>query len=308
MKRLVMVTGLIVALVALVGGGLAFRAFSGGGSDSALAASKSNDDVFTSLGSNQNGTTTDQPWLGAQVKKTSDGLTVTAVIADSPAEKAGLKRGDIVTAVDGTQVSDMQALQNAIKGKKVGDSITLSITRDGNSQDITATLEARPAPLPSANPVIPELNGIPQGELFSHIQGGSFQFTDSADKSHTATIDLGTVSSADANAKTVTVNLNSGGSKTYTIGDGVTAIPADLSKFASGDKVVALSVDGNLRLVARGAGLMGLLGKGGLRGCGGGQGFGGMMGNDNSGNSSGNGNSQGLRMPMRSLGSNVDYR
>ena len=183
----------------------------------------------------------------------------------------------------------MQALQNAIKGKKVGDSITLTITRDGNSQDITATLEARPAPLPSANPVIPELSGIPQGELFSHIQGGSFQFTDSAGKSHTATIDLGTVSSADANAKTVTVDLNSGGSKTYNVGSGVTTVPSDLSKFASGDKVVVVSVDGNLRLVAQGGGMMGLLGKGGFGGCGrGGKGFGGMMGNDNE-NGNGNG-------------------
>ena len=196
MKKLVMATGLVVAIVALVGGGLAFRAFTGGGdSDSALAASKSSDDIFTQLGSNQNGTdTTNQPWLGIQVVKTADGLAVSSVIADSPAEKAGLQRGDVITAVDGTQVSDMQALLNAINGKKVGDTITLSITRNGNAQDVTATLEARPAPLAPTNPVIPELGGIRRDQLFSHIQGGSFQFTDKDGKSHTATIELGTVS------------------------------------------------------------------------------------------------------------------
>jgi membrane-associated protease RseP (regulator of RpoE activity) len=304
MKKLVMATGLIVAIVALLGGGLAFRALSGGGSDSALAASKSQDDIFTSLGSNQNGTTTDQPWLGAQIKRTSDGLAVSAVIADSPAEKAGLKRGDIITAVDGTQVSDMQALLNAIKGKKVGDSLTLSITRGGNAQDITVTLEARPAPLTSTNQILPELSGIPGDQLFGHIQGGSFQFTDKDGKSHTATVDLGTVSSADANAKTVTVDLNSSGSKTYTIGAGVTAVPADLSKFASGDKVVIVSVDSSLRLISKGAGMMGFLGKGGFGRHGGMQGFG-MMGNDN--DNGGNG-TQGLNMPNRGTGSNIDYR
>ncbi|MCJ7491689.1 MAG: PDZ domain-containing protein [Dehalococcoidia bacterium] len=311
MKKLVMAAGLVAAIIALVGGGLAFRALAGGGSDSALAASKSTEDVFTSLGANQNGTdTTNQPWLGAQIKRTSDGLTVSAVIADSPAEKAGLKRGDVITAVDGTQVSDMQALLNAIKGKKVGDSITLSITRDGNAQDVTATLEARPAPLAGANPVLPELSGIPRDQLFSHIQGGSFQFTDSAGKSHTATIDLGTVSSADANAKTVTVDLNSGGSKTYTIGDGVVTVPADLSKFTSGDKVVVLSVDGALRAIAEGAGgMMPFMGKLGRGMHGGRQGFG-MSGDDENGGTGNNGNSgaQGLRMPSRGGASNIEYR
>ena len=306
MKKLVMATGLILAIVALVGGGLAIRAFTGGHSDSALAASKSTEDIFTSLGSNQNGTdTTDQPWLGAQIKRTSDGLTVAAVIADSPADKAGLQRGDIITAVDGTQVSDMQALLNAIKGKKVGDSITLSITRDGSAQDVTATLEARPAPLAGANPVLPELSGIPRDQLFSHIQGGSFQFTDKDGKPHTATIDLGIVSAADANAKTVTVDLSSGGSKTYTIGEGVITAPADLSKFASGDKVVVLSVDGNLRLISKGAGMMGFLGKGlgGMRGHM--RGFG-MFGNDDENGNSGDGS--GLGMPSRGGASNIDYR
>ena len=307
MKKRLMATGLILAIVALVGGGLAFRALAGGHSDSALAASKKTEDVFSQLGSNQNGTdTTDQPWLGAQIRRTSNGLTVAAVIADSPADKAGLKRGDIITAVDGAQVSDMQALLNAIKGKKIGDTITLSITRDGNAQEITATLETRPAPLPGAS-LLPELAGIPRNQLFSHIQGGSFQFTDKDGKSHTLNIDLGTVSAVDANAKTITVDLNSGGSKTYTIGEGVVTAPADLSKFASGDKVVILSVDGNLRSIAKGAGMMGFPGKGfgGMRG--GMRGFGMFGDNDDNGNSGNNG-TRGLGMPSRGGASNIEYR
>jgi membrane-associated protease RseP (regulator of RpoE activity) len=306
MKRFVMVTGLVVAIAVLVGGGLALKAFTSGGSDSALAASKGTEDVFTQLGSNQQGTaTTDHPWLGAHIVGTADGLTVRAVIADSPADKAGLNRGDIITAVDGTAVSDMHALLNAIKGKKVGDAVKLSITRDGSAQEIMATLEARPAPLSGTNQVLPELNDIPRDQLFSHIQGGSFNFTDKDGKSHTASVELGTVSSIDVDGKKVTVDLNGGESKTYTIGDGVVTVPADLSKFTNGNKVIAFSVDGNLRALATGAGrMMPMMGKLG-RGCQGGwRGFG-AFGNESSGNS---GNGSGLRMPSRGGDTNIEYR
>jgi membrane-associated protease RseP (regulator of RpoE activity) len=293
MKRLVIVAGLVAAIIVAIGGGLAFRAFTGS-SDDALAASKSTEDVFSQVTSNQNATT-DSPWLGAQIQNTSNGPTVANVIAGSPAEKAGLQRGDVITAVDGTQVTDLKSLLTALKGKNVGDTITFSITRDGNAQTITATLEARPEPLAGVNKLLPELGGIGAGQLFSHLQGGSFSFTDKDGKSHTLSVDLGTVSSVDTNAKKITVDLNAGGSQTYTITDSVVTRPADLSKFASGNKVVVVSVDGNLRAIATGP--AGMLGKGMM-----GRGFG-MMGNgDNSGNGSG------LTMPSRGGSSSINYR
>ena len=67
--------------------------------------------------------------------------------------------------------------------------------------------------------------------------------------------------------------------------------------------MVAVSVDGSLRLVSKGAGMMGFLGKTG-RGCWDGwQGFG-MMGNGSSSKS----NADGLRMPTRGGASNIEYR
>ncbi len=298
MKRLVIVAGLVAAIALAIGGGFAFRAF-WGGSDDALAASKSTEDVFSQLTSNQNDTT-DSPWLGAQIRNTSNGPTVANVIAGSPAEKAGLQRGDVITAVDGTQVTDLKSLLTALKGKNVGDTVTFSITRNGNAQTITATLAARPEPLPGVNKLLPELSGITGNQLFSHLQGGSFSFTDKDGNKHTLNVDLGTVSSVDTNAKTITVDLNAGGSKTYAITDSVTTRPADLSKFTSGNKVVVLSVDGNLRAIATGG--LGMLGKGfgHMRGFG----FGGMMNNgaDDSGNGSG------LHMPSRGMGAMMDYR
>ena len=55
-----------------------------------------------------------------------------------------LRCGDVITAVDGTAIKTMQEL-NEIKNKKnIGDTITLTITRDGKTQNITLTLKEEP--------------------------------------------------------------------------------------------------------------------------------------------------------------------
>ncbi len=257
---------LAAAVMTIVGAVLAVRTFHEGGSGDTALAAGTQQDVFSTLGAGQSSTPTDQlPWLGATITLTPDGLTISAVIADSPAEKAGLKRGDVVKSIDGTAVSNMSDLRNTLKDKKPGDTVTLSITRSGNAQDITVTLEARPEPLPFASAIFPELNGIPRDQLFSHLLGGSFQFKDNGGNTHTATIDLGTVKSVDTNAKTISVDLNSGGSKDYTITNGVTIVPNDLSKFQSGNHVTIVSVDGSLRAISKGGRFLpGFGGKGGF--------------------------------------------
>jgi membrane-associated protease RseP (regulator of RpoE activity) len=244
MKKISMVAAFVLILVGTLGGLYAAGVFTGGGSSNTAAAA-------SQVSSDQSA------WLGVQIAQSTDGPTIASVIADSPAEKAGLKRGDVIKAIDGTFVSDVQAVRDAIKDKKAGDTITVSITSDGNAQAVTVTLEAQPEPLAQANPVLPELSGITRDELFSHVLGGSFQFTDKDGKTHTASVDLGTVTSVDASAKTISVDLNSGGSKQYTISDDVTAVPSDLTQFADGDHVAVISVDGNLRVLMKGAGLGG---------------------------------------------------
>jgi membrane-associated protease RseP (regulator of RpoE activity) len=260
MKKISMVAAFALILIGVIGGLYAAGVFTGGGSSKAAAAA-------SQVSSDQSA------WLGVQIVQSTDGPTVASVIADSPAEKAGLKRGDVIKSIDGTSVSDVQAVRNALKDKKAGDTVTVSITRDGNAQDVTVTLEAQSEPLLQENPVLPELSGIPTDELFSHLLGGTFQFKDSDGKTHTVSVDLGTVASVDASAKTVSVDLNAGGSKKYTISDDVTAMPSDLTQFASGDQVTVVSVDGNLRALMKGPGLGGSF-FGGI----GGHSFGGMHG------------------------------
>jgi len=254
-KSRVVRIGLLAALaVAAVAGVLVFRAMDGGSSASAAPGAQDQQQQ-------------EKAWIGVLFARTPDGLTIAQVIADSPADKAGLKRGDVIKAVNGTAVETAQELRDQLKDKNVGDTVTLNIDRDGQTQDVSVTLEAQPEPLPVANPLLPELENIPADELFSHVQGGQFNFTDEQGNPLTVTIDVGTVASVDTGAKTLTLNLNAGGSKTYTVDD--EDLGAKLSDLKEGDNVAVMRVGDDVRAVVRGVGpLLPGLGRGGGFGCG----------------------------------------
>ena len=65
---------------------------------------------------------------------------VSNVRAGSSAEKAGVKRGDIITAINGEKIEDSNVLRNKVAGTLPGSEIKLSILRDGSPQELTATL------------------------------------------------------------------------------------------------------------------------------------------------------------------------
>jgi len=72
------------------------------------------------------------------------GLLVTHVDEGSPAEKAGLKAGDVVLAIDGKDVRDAGDLRHRVASAEDGD-VKLQVQRDGKALDITVTLRSRPA-------------------------------------------------------------------------------------------------------------------------------------------------------------------
>jgi serine protease Do len=68
------------------------------------------------------------------------GVAITSVVPDSPAEKAGLKAGDVVLKLNGRDVDDANTLRNEIANQKPGSDVTLTIFRDGRQSDVHARL------------------------------------------------------------------------------------------------------------------------------------------------------------------------
>jgi serine protease Do len=96
------------------------------------------------------------------------GVLVTSVMDDSPAAKAGLKAGDVITAIDGEKVEGAGDLSQAINKKKEGD-VTLTVVRSKSQRTITVTPKEEKGMTPGAAPgvrtiVIPrvELGSIPE--------------------------------------------------------------------------------------------------------------------------------------------------
>lgn len=82
--------------------------------------------------------------LGERIAQANDipqGAYIQEVIQDSPADRAGLNVGDIITKIDGKQLTDANGgLAGAIANKKVGDQITITYFREGKTQDIRVSL------------------------------------------------------------------------------------------------------------------------------------------------------------------------
>ena len=74
--------------------------------------------------------------------KTAIGAVVSQVEPESPAAKAGLKTGDVITELNGKTVNDAGELQVAVGQKQPRTKIDLTVMRDGKSQQFPLTLEA----------------------------------------------------------------------------------------------------------------------------------------------------------------------
>jgi serine protease Do len=69
------------------------------------------------------------------------GVYVQQVAANTPAQKAGIKNGDIITSIDGVSIETMEKLNEIKNTKKVGDKVTLKIYRQKKNIDIDVILE-----------------------------------------------------------------------------------------------------------------------------------------------------------------------
>jgi serine protease Do len=69
------------------------------------------------------------------------GAIVVEVVADSPAERAGLRRDDVIVEFNGQKVNDRDQLSNMVGLTAPGTKVTLKVLRDGKEQTLTAELE-----------------------------------------------------------------------------------------------------------------------------------------------------------------------
>jgi len=91
-------------------------------------------------------------WLGVQIQPVTadiakslgvqgtEGAIVADAQANSPAEKAGIKAGDIITKINGNPVKDPKTLSQRIAGMNPDDKVSVTVLRDGKDMDVDVTL------------------------------------------------------------------------------------------------------------------------------------------------------------------------
>ena len=154
----------------------------------------------------QGGATVRRPWLGATLQSlTKDiadnlgidrptGALVVTVAGEGPAFDAGLKRGDVITAVDGQSVEDAESVGFRLAVKPLGGAATLSVLREGRTLNLPLKLAAAPeipprdvltirsrspfqgAEVMNMSPAVAEelsLEGAPDGVVVASVGDGS---------------------------------------------------------------------------------------------------------------------------------------
>jgi serine protease Do len=101
------------------------------------------------------------------------GALVTDVAPGSPAEKAGIIRGDVIRKVNGYEVKDTIALVNRISEADIGSNLTIDLIRDGRAESVTAQITEQPADLVTRmnrNQNDPRRPGRSENALFAGIE------------------------------------------------------------------------------------------------------------------------------------------
>jgi len=95
------------------------------------------------------------------------GAVLVTILPDSPAQRAGLRAGDVVTKVNGKAVRDAADLRNQIGLMRVGDGVQLEFVRDGKAMKASAQVGARGSKEAQANSGIrnPRLAGVSVADL-----------------------------------------------------------------------------------------------------------------------------------------------
>ena len=92
------------------------------------------------------------------------GALVSQVVEDSPADKAGIKAGDVITAINGRNVANASELRNSIGLLRIGEKVELALMREGKPRRVTAVIgERNGADAESAGQIHPAFEGATLG-------------------------------------------------------------------------------------------------------------------------------------------------
>lgn len=97
----------------------------------------------------------------------SEGAVVSEVVEGAPADEAGIRSGDVITALDGEPIRTSSELRNAVGLTEPGTRIELTIIRDGRTRNLPVTIGDMPAP---AEVSMPRLQGATLSELPSNVR------------------------------------------------------------------------------------------------------------------------------------------
>lgn len=86
------------------------------------------------------GDTKEYTYLGVSTSKTDDGAKITNVTKDSPADKAGLQKDDIIYKIDDTKIDGTSTLSETVRAKKDGEKVKIYYLRDGKKKDVKVAL------------------------------------------------------------------------------------------------------------------------------------------------------------------------
>ena len=102
-------------------------------------------------------------WIGIAVSPTDKGIEIEKVSPNSPAEKAGIKKGDFLTGVDAVAVDSPLTFTQYMVKKKAGDTVQLKIRR--GDQELTKPITIEEAPRPPAQELALKLFGLKVQDL-----------------------------------------------------------------------------------------------------------------------------------------------
>jgi serine protease DegQ len=97
-------------------------------------------------------------WIGAGIQELTpelagsfnvdhpNGVLITEIVRNSPAEQAGMKTGDILTAIDSTSINDWSAMLDTIANLPPGKAVAIKLVRNGTEISLPVKIGKRPKP------------------------------------------------------------------------------------------------------------------------------------------------------------------